>query len=398
MRNLILAVLLIGSLMSGGGCSRGVKGQSQANENAPATITVETAKPDRRDLLDQIELAGTVVPDEQVNVYARLSGYLKSIEVDIGATVRRGQIIAVLDAPELESQLQERRAGLLKARALHEQATVAVDQMRAEAAFAQVNHKRLKSIFERDADLIPLQDVDQAGAALGVATSKLEAAKVQVRVADAAVASAQAELATLEALAKYARIEAPIDGVVTQRFVDTGDLIQTAATSRTQSAPIVTVARMDRVRVVLDVPEAAAARVRVGTPAFVRIEGLIGEPLVARVTRTARALHPASRTMRTEIDLSNRGDLLRPGATAKVSLTVRTLRGALTVPIAALRTEGPERVIYRVEGGASRRVVVETGLQSPEWIQVAGGLSGSEEVVVRSSGALKDGAPVRSGK
>jgi multidrug efflux pump subunit AcrA (membrane-fusion protein) len=102
--------------------------------------------------------------------------------------------------------------------------------------------------------------------------------------------------------------------------------------------------------------------------------------------------------MRTEIDLPNRSDLLRPGATAKVSLTVRSLRGALTVPTTALRTEGPERVIYHVEGGVALRVAVETGLQSPEWIQVAGGLTGSEEVIVRSSGALRDGAPVRSGK
>lgn len=397
MKNLTLCVMLIGCLVSGG-CSSGTKGQASANGNGQATITVETAKPDRRDLQDQIELAATVVPDEQVTVYARLSGYLKSIDVDIGTTVRRGQTIAVLEAPEMDTQLAEKRAALLKARAVYEQANVAVDQMRAEAEFAEINHKRLKAIHDRDADLIPQQDVDQARAALGVATSKREAAKAQVKVSEAAAAAAQAELATLEAMMKYARIEAPISGVVTERFVDAGDLIQTAAASRTQSAPIVSVARMDRVRVVVDVPEVAAAQVRAGTPAAVRIEGLAGEPISARVTRVARALHPASRTMRTEIDLPNRSDLLRPGATAKVSLTVRSLRGALTIPVAALRTEGPERVIYRVEGGAARRVVVETGLQSPEWIQVAGGLKGGEEVIVQSSGALRDGAPVRSGK
>ncbi|MBI4907290.1 MAG: efflux RND transporter periplasmic adaptor subunit [Acidobacteria bacterium] len=219
-----------------------------------------------------------------------------------------------------------------------------------------------------------------------------------MKVSEAAAAAAQAELSTLETMMKYASIGAPISGVVTERFVDPGDLIQTAAASRTQSAPIVSVARVDRVRVVVDVPEVAAAQVRVGTPASVRIEGLSGEPISARVTRVARVLHPASRTMRTEIDLPNRSDLLRPGASAKVSLTVRSFRGALTVPVAALRTEGPERVIYRVEGRVARRVVVETGLQSPEWIQVAEGLSGNEEVAVRSSGALKDGALVRSGK
>ncbi len=102
--------------------------------------------------------------------------------------------------------------------------------------------------------------------------------------------------------------------------------------------------------------------------------------------------------MRTEVDLTNRGDHLHPGATAKVALTLRSLPGALTVPIAALRTEGSDRVIYRVESGVARRAVVETGLQSPEWIQVASGLTGGEQIIVQSSGALKDGAPVRAGK
>ena len=99
--------------------------------------------------------------------------------------------------------------------------------------------------------------------------------------------------------------------------------------------------------------------------------------------------------MRAEIDLPNRSDQLRPGATAKVSLTLRTSADAITVPVAAVRTEGPDRIVYRVDGGVARRVVIGTGLESAEWIQVGAGLAGDEDVIVQSSGALRDGVPVR---
>ncbi|MBI3682624.1 MAG: efflux RND transporter periplasmic adaptor subunit [Acidobacteria bacterium] len=376
-------------------CSRGVKGQAPAAERAAAVVTVSTAKPQRRELVDHLDLTATLAPYEQVTIYARVSGYLKSIAVDIGDHVRRGQMIAVLETPEMEAEIEAKRASLLKAQAAVEQSRAVVDQMRAEAEFAAISFKRLKAVHDRDADILPEQDVDQARAALGVADGKWRASETQVKVSEAAVRAAQAEISTLEAVIRYARLEAPIDGVVTERFVDPGDLIQTASASRTQSAPIVTMARIDRLRVVFDVPESAASRVHAGSAATVRAESADVEATPSRITRVAGALSAASRTMRAEIELANPRERLRPGSTAKVSLAVGATSGAITVPVAALRSEGTQRVVYCVERGLAKRVSVKTGLESAEWVQVVAGLSGDEEVILQAAGTLTDGTAVK---
>ena len=134
------------------GCSRGVPDSVRAQESVSPgakSIPVSTAKAQERDLKDRIELTGSLTPDEQVTVYAKLSGYLKTIRVDLGDPVRPGQLLAELDAPEMTSALDEKRAALLKAQAALEQARAAVDATRAEAEFAQVNYQRLKRIHDR---------------------------------------------------------------------------------------------------------------------------------------------------------------------------------------------------------------------------------------------------------
>ncbi len=390
----LLPTAVILTIVVCAGCSRGVPDSVRA-EGSVATgaksITVSTAKAQERDLTDRLELAGSLTPDEQVTVYAKLSGYLKSIRVDLGDPVRPGQLLAELEAPEMTSALDEKRAALLKAQASLEQARAAVEATRAEAEFAQVNYQRLKRIHDRDADVLPGQDVDQAHAGQGVAAGKLKNAEAQVKVAEAAVASAQAEIRTLETMLAYARIEAPLAGVVTQRFVDPGALIQTASSSRTQAAPIVTIARIDRLRAIVDVPEPSAPLVHRGNPATLLAGGL---SIPVQVVRTADVLDPASRTLRAEIDVPNGGRRLRPGMTVNVSLELRKTKGAVTVPVAAIHAERTNRTVFVVVNGKARLTTVKTGTESPEWVQIVAGLHGGEDVVVAAAGALTDGSLV----
>jgi RND family efflux transporter MFP subunit len=189
----------------------------------------------------------------------------------------------------------------------------------------------------------------------------------------------------------YARIEAPMTGIITQRFVDPGALIQSASSSRTQAAPVVTIARVDRVRAIVDVPESSASYVQPGTTADLQVDG---SSVSSRVARTGGTLDPASRTLRVEIDVPNSSGRLRPGMTVKVSLVLRKLAGSVTVPIAAIRAQGSERSVFVVQDGRAKQVKVKTGLESPDWIQIVDGLNGTESVVVASAGLLNDGTIV----
>jgi RND family efflux transporter MFP subunit len=387
---LLLVMTVATIVIVSSSCSRSGPNAALA-QTAPGRITVSTAKAQPRDLADQISLTGNLTADEQITIYAKVPGYLKAIHVDIGDQVRQGQVIAELDIPEMATALDEKRAALLKAQAALEQARAAVDESRAESEFAQINYQRLKNIHDRDADVLPGQDVDQARASQAVASGKLRNADAQVKVAEAAVAGAEAEIRTLETMIGYAKIESPIAGVVTQRFVDRGALIQTATSSRTQAAPIVTIARMDRVRAIADVPEVSASYVHAGSSAVLQIGGA---SVRAQVARIAGALDPSSRTLRAEFDVANPTGRLRPGSTVNVSLDLRKFPGAVTVPVAAVRDQGADRSVFVVENGKARQIKVKTGMESPEWIQVVEGLRGSEEVVVASAGALVDGTPV----
>ncbi len=391
---LLPLIIVISALIACAACSRSGGADSALAQTSLAPVTVSTEKAQHRDLADRIDLTGILTADGQVTVYAKIPGYLKTIHFDIGDHVRQGQLIAELEIPEMTTALAEKRAALVKAQAALEQARAVVEESRAEAEFAQINYQRLKNIHDRNADVLPGQDVDQARASHGVASGKLKNTEAQVKVAEAAIAAAEAEINTLNTLMAYARIEAPMAGIITQRFVDPGALIQTASSSRTQAAPLVTIARVDRLRAMVDVPEPSAPYIRPGTIARVQVASSANQSFPATVARTGGVLDPASRTLRIEIGVPNPGDRLRPGMTVKVSLELRKLAGSVTVPVAAVRAQGSERLVFVVQDGKAKQVKVKTGLESPDWIQIVDGLKPGEEVVVASAGLLNDGTVV----
>ena len=317
--SLLVATLLLPACSSDKAPADSASAISQeAGETSPAEITVSIAKPDRREITDQLNLAGVVTPYEKVTLYAKVSGYLKFIAVDIGDWVRAGQVLAEMEVPEMLTGVEEKHAALLKAEAEVVKARADVGQAQAEAEFQKLNSERFKAIHDRDPDVLPENEVDQARAAYGVANGKLQAAQAQVKVAGAVLEAANAEIKTLDTLMAYARITAPISGVISERFVDPGALIQAASSSRTQAAPVVSIARLDKVRVVVDVPEPKVREVQPGTKAMLQVEGFPGEAFRGKVARTGSVLDLATRTMRVEFDVSNGDHRLRPGMTARV--------------------------------------------------------------------------------
>ncbi len=393
---LALTILLVSSCSS----AKGTAGNASANltkasDTSAGEILVSVAKPGRREIVDRLSLAGAVTPYEQVTLYAKVSGYLKSLSVDIGDWVRPGQLLAEIDVPEMITGLEEKRAALVKAEADLVKAEADIEQAQADVEFQKLNYERLKAIHDRDPDVLPENEVDQARAAYGVANGRLQASKAQVKVAGAVVESAKAGSKTFETLMAYARIVAPISGVVSQRFVDPGALIQAASASRIQAAPVVSIAELDKVRVVVDVPEPKVRFVKRGTTATLMAESYPGKSFPAKVARTGTILDLASRTMRVEFDVPNRDRWLRPGMTARITLELQKFENALTIPVTALHTQGNDRSVFVIKNGKAQQRQVKTGLESPEWIQIVEGISGEEDVVVAAVSNLTDAVRVK---
>ena len=365
------------SLAMSAGCSGPVGGTAEENGAGPVA-TVEVVVPRREAVVRTIGLSATVEAYETAPIYAKVAGYLKTISVDIGDRVSEGQELATLEIPEMaeqynqaEGELGVRRAELAKAEA--------------EARLRTIVFQRSRELRERDA--ITQQDLDEARAHHSVAEAEL-------RLTRARQQSAEGRLAELGALMDYGRLKAPFDGIVTERFVDRGALVQ-AATSSTNMSPVVTVARTDVVRVFVDVPEPDVPFIDRGDPAVLELSALPGRPFKGRVARFAGALDPRSRTMRTEADFPNPAGELLPGMYGTLTISIDTREGALTLPQKAVRRRKQAAFAYVVQGTRAARRQLQTGIVSGDRVEILDGIADTDRVIVVSHGNLSDGGEVR---
>ncbi len=362
-----LAVLVAGLLLPAillapmSGCGRpGVEGGAADT----AVVTVTVIRPARRTLTRSLKVPGSIEAFQEATLYAKTAGYLSRITVDRGDRVGRGQVLAEISVPEMAGERDVAGARLREAEAA--------------LGLKKVTAERTREVYAVEAGAVTRQQVDQAEAELAAAESN--------------VARLRAELARLETLLDYATIRAPFDGIVTDRFVDPGAMIQLATSSA--QAPIVTLMNMDTVRVFVDVPEPDVPFVSRTTPAHLTVEVLPGEDFRGTVTRYATALDPKTRTMKTEIDLRNSQHRLRPGMFAAVVLELGRRENALTLPAAALLVEKDTSYVFTVVDGAARRTSVKTGFSDGIVVEVLEGLNGSESVILAGRGLVTDGMRV----
>ena len=248
----------------------------------------------------------------------RTSGYISQVNNDIGDHVKKGQVLAVISDPELEAQFEKAKAALQQAEAMLEVAKRTLVGNQADLALQKVTLKRQRELFAGKA--ATGQALDDQLAKEGVSGATLETQKAKIKLAEADIEAAKAEVQRLGALLQYDKIIAPFDGVVTRRTVNPGDLVQ-AATATRPAAPLYTVQEIDVVRVFADAPEESAAGIRPGLPAEIQLYGPAGRKIQSPVTRIAKALDSATRTMRIEIDVPNPDGSLLPGTYAQVTLT-----------------------------------------------------------------------------
>jgi RND family efflux transporter MFP subunit len=320
-------------------------------------------------------LPGTLQPMLTTSVYARTPGYLRRILVDIGSRVSAGELLAVIDAPDLDQQVVQARGFAAQARASLQLATAELARWRALAAGGAVT----------------ADELDQKVAAFNMATATLNAA--------------EADLQRLIHLQAFERVVAPFSGVVTQRNVDPGALVGTAGSASTVLATgsgsatgsLFQIARVDSLRVYVDVPEEYAMGLRVGTPAVVTVPQLPRDTLQGRVTKTARSLDPTTRTLLTEVDVANATGFYLPGMYAQAQMRIAQVAEPLQLPATALVIRaGPPQVVTVGPNSTVRYQNVQIGRDHGAWLEVTGGLANGAAVVVNPPDNLRDGVRVRT--
>jgi membrane fusion protein, multidrug efflux system len=327
-------------------------GRSAAENPPPSPMPateVHTTHLTQGPITRSIVLPAQVIPFQQATLYAKVSGYLKNISVDKGDKVAAGAVLARIEIPEL-----------VAARARQE----------AELRAASADYARLQQALAKTPDLVVPETVDQARGRFEVA---------------------RASLSESETLLGYATITAPFTGVITQRYVDPGALIQ----ANNASSAIVSLMDFSTIRLQAAVPEIEAARVAVGQPVHVTTDNLPGRQFDGKVTRFTYALDVQNRTMLAEAILGNPDLALRPGMLVTVRLGIERKEQATLMPEDALITERSNTFAYTVEGNKAVKHPIKIGFNDGKSVEVVDGLSRSDVIILVGKLKLNDGQPVR---
>ena len=387
-------------------------------------VPVTVVRPERAPAATEFVLPGNIQAIEETALYARVNGYLHERFVDIGARVRAGQVLAVIETPELEQELAQARAALAQAevgvtqtqakldqaRATHQQARANLEQTRATLALAQVAKERWNVLVELQG-AVSRQEADEKRTAAEVgqanvtaAQATVEATRASVSVAEADVAAArtnvaaqQANVQRLTALRSFQQLVAPFDGIITARTVDRGALI--TAGSGSASAPLFRIARAERLRIYVRVPQTWVRALTPGGQARVLVPEFPERAFLGHVVSTAGALDQASRTLLAEVQIPNDDGSLLPGMFANVQFLIMRAEPPLWLPATALILGAGGMQVAVVRDDQTVHVqTVEVGHDLGQKVEIVAGLTGTESVIVNGGDGLREGLRVRPGE
>jgi RND family efflux transporter MFP subunit len=363
---------------------------------AEAPPRIEVVRPRRVAVAQHIQTNATLAAFEETDIFAKVSGYLSEVRVDIGDHVKAGQVLAVIDIPEMEQELAEAKAQLESKKSSAESARRQLDRYKANITLQNALLRRREELGAAG-HFISDRTLDEVRAGADIAKVDLSVGEASLALAADQVDVAAATVEKIKALLAYQQILAPFDGVVTRRMVNRGDLVQAAAATRTtpSAGSLFTVQRIDTIRVFCDVPENDVPHVRIGDLAIVKPSGFDDEAFTGTVTRFSRRLDPETRNMRTEIDLSNPDERLYPGTYAEVSLDMNRRQDALTVPATAVGSDGDGKFVYTITDNRITRRAIQVGLMDNGRVEVTAGLPEETPVVENIKGAPPPGTAVQ---
>jgi len=371
-------------------CSGSGNGRAQAS----ATITVGVTKVVRKSLGRQITLSSELVPFQEIDVYAKESGFVKKLLVDYGTRVKAGQVMAILEIPELEAQLQEDQAEIRNATNQVSRAQHELYRYQAQYKALHLQYTRLNEVSESQPGIVAQQEVDDAQGKDMAASSQVDAGQAALEAAQSQLSVTKAKLVHDQSLFDYSRITAPFSGVVTERYANLGTLVQAGTGSSTQAMPIVRLSQDDLFRLVIPVPESYVRYIRVGDRVDVRVPSL-NRTFPGKVARFSVDVKEETRTMHTEVDVSNNDRVLMPGLYADADLTLEHKEDILSVPLQAVNHENDKTTVFVVNAnGEIEDRPLSLGIQTSSDAEVVAGLTAGEQVVVSDRSGLKPGEKV----
>ena len=370
------------------GCSNGMP--AAANVHNAELPMVAVAPVTRSSIAASTEMTAEFQPFQEVDVMAKVAGFVKTIRVDLGDRVRDGQLLAELEAPEMNDDI-------LRANAVVEQSTAEVltagDELkRAESSreIARLSFARIEDAAKREPGLVPRQEFDEARARDQIAQAQVAAAKSRLRVAEQKIQVAKAEESRLRTMRNYVTITAPFSGVVTKRYANVGSMLQSTTT------PLVRLSQVSVLRLSLPVPESLVPAVKIGLPATVQVKSL-GRSFEGRVARFAGRVDSATRTMITEVDVQNPQGVMMPGMYATVALQSASRADVLAAPLGALERNASGSRVYRVDASGTVQIApVEVGIEDAKRAEVVKGAAEGDLLIVGSKAGLKNGDKVRT--
>jgi RND family efflux transporter MFP subunit len=387
---LVLVLIFLGLGM------RHAKTESDDTRRLPSVPVAAVVRVTRGTLGSPLLLAGAFKPFQDVDVHAKVAGYIKTINVDVGSRVKQGQTLAVLEVPELAAQLSGADAAV--ARAKEEITRFESEWQGLKSTHAAVHslYVRLRQASQQREGLVAQQELDDAQAKDLGSAAQVSSAEAALSAAQQALAVAEATQRQYRALSDYTRITAPYAGVITIRYADTGSLIAAGTSESSQAEPVVRLAQISVLRLVLPIPESIAATIRLGDPIKVHVQAL-HQDYVGKVARFADALNPETRTMHTEIDFQNADDRLMPGMYVQASVSENAEKDVLTVPLEAVDLKDNEQgtVLLLDSENVLEERKVTVGTHGTTRVEIVRGLAEGDRVVVGSGNEFRSGMKVQ---
>lgn len=375
------------------GCGSAGKTKADDTADAPAVAVVKVT---RQDLSNDLEIASEFLPFQEIDVYAKVSGYIQKLYVDWGTHVRRGQLLAVLEIPELEQQLAQDEAALRRSEQDVERYREDLGRAKSAYSVAHVSYTRLADVQKSRPELVAQQDIDVAQGKDLEASAGVSASRDALAAAEQASIASKAALDKDKAMFAYARMTAPFDGVVTQINAYTGALLPAGTGSGKGDSALCRLSQNDLLRLVIPVPERAVPDIRVGQNVAVEVSAL-KRTFNGKVVRFSGQIDPTVRTMHTEVDVPNPNYELVPGMYASVRLPLHSASNVLVLPIQAVQASGEGRgSVFVVNGGNQiEKRDVTLGLQTANHVEIISGLTENQLVVFGEQGEYKAGQIVK---
>jgi RND family efflux transporter MFP subunit len=389
-RAYLALAILAGSLVGvASGCGSARKAEAEDAAHAPAAPVVKVV---RRNLSNTLEIASEFQPLQEIEVYAKVSGYIKKLYVDWGTHVKRGQVLAELEIPELQQQLQQDEAS---ARRSDQDLSRAREELnRAQSAYnvAHLTYTRLAGVQKSRPELVAQEEIDAAQGKDLEASAGVSSAKDAVSAAEQGLLVAKAALGKDQAMFAYARILAPFDGVVTQIYAYTGALLPAGTSSNKGDLALCQLSQNNVLRLVIPVPERAVSDIHLGDTVDIEVSQAKNS-FTGKIVRLSDQIDTQTRTMHTEVQVPNANYLLVPGMYASVKIPLRSDSDALSIPIQAVQSSGEGQGIVLLVNSSNRveKRNVKLGIQTAAQAEVLSGLNENDTVIFGEQNQFKDG-------